>query len=73
MKEKCYMVEIPSKHEHTLLEDIGKVCFIKTKTRAKISEPLNSKYDNVIMFLITVYIYFINLYSIFFKKDICFF
>ena len=55
MKEKCYMVEIASKYEHTLLEDISKVCFIKTKTRAKITEPLNSKFDNGIMFLITVY------------------
>ena len=54
-KEKCYTVEIPSKHEHALLENTSKVCFIKIKTKTKITEPLNSKFDNEIMFLITVY------------------
>ena len=54
-KEKCYTVEIPSKHEHTFLEDISKACFTKTKTRTRITELLNSKFDNEIMFLITLY------------------
>ena len=36
-KEKCYTVEIPSKHEHSLLEDLSKACFVKTKTRTKIT------------------------------------
>ena len=54
-KEKCYTVEIPSKHEHTLLEDLIKACFIKTKTRTKITEPLNSEFSDEIMFLITIY------------------
>ena len=54
-KEKYCTAEIPSKHEHTLLEDISKACFIKTKTRTKITEPLNSEFDDEIMFLITVY------------------
>ena len=49
-KEKCYTVEIPSKHKHTLLEDISKACFIKTKAIAKITEPINSKLDNEIIF-----------------------
>ena len=53
-QEKCYTVEIPSKYEHALLEDISKVCFIKTKRR-KITQPLNSEFDDEIMFLITVY------------------
>ena len=54
-KEKCYTVEIPSKHEHTLLEDISKVYSKKTKTRTKITEPLNSEFDDKIMFCTTVY------------------
>ena len=49
-KEKCSTVEIPSKHKHTLLEDISKACFIKTKTIAKITELINSKLDNEIIF-----------------------
>ena len=55
IKEKCYTVEIPSKHEDTLLEDLSKACFIKAKTGTKISEPLNSELDDEIMFLITAY------------------
>ena len=65
MKEKCYTVEIPSKHEHTLLEDISKACFIKTKTRTKITEPLNSKFDDETMFLITVYRQTFYLFNLF--------
>ena len=53
-QEKCYTVEIRSKYEHALLEDISKAYFIKTK-RIKITQPLNSEFDNEIMFLITVY------------------
>ena len=55
IKEKCYTVEIPSKHEDTLLEDLSKACFIKAKTGTKITEPLNSELDDEIMFLITAY------------------
>ena len=54
MQEKCYTVEIPSKYEYALLEDISKACFIKTK-RGKITQPLNSEFDDEIMFLIAVY------------------
>ena len=49
-----YTVEIPSKYEYALLEDISKACFIKTK-REKITQPLNSEFDDEIMFLIAVY------------------
>ena len=57
MQEKCYTVKIPSKYKCTLLEDISKAGFIKTKRRRKITQPLNSEFDDEIMLLITVYKY----------------
>ena len=35
MKEKCYTVQIPRKHKHTLLEDISKAFFYKNKNKNK--------------------------------------
>ena len=46
---------IPSKKEYHLLDEIDKNHFIKVINQKTIKEPLNSKYDDKILFKVIVY------------------
>ena len=55
MKNNRFICEIPSKKERTQLEENNKHLFMKAINKRKLSEPLNSIYDDEIMFKIIVY------------------
>ena len=46
---------IPSKKKYHLLDEIDKNHFIKVINQKTIKEPLNSKYDDKILFKVIVY------------------
>ena len=47
--------EINCKKNYLLYNEINKNCYIKVLKRTKISEPLNSKYDDEIIIKFIVY------------------
>ena len=55
MKNNRFIYEIPSKKERTQLEEINKHFFMKVINKRKLPKPLNSIYDDEIMFKIIVY------------------
>ena len=55
IKDNRFVCEIPSKKEQRLLEEINKSCFIRVINRRKKPEPLNSIYDDEIIFKVVVY------------------
>lgn len=66
IKDNRFVCEIASKKEQRLLEEINKSCFIRVINKRKKPEPLNSIYDDKIIFEVVVYKQF--LYIIFFCK-----
>ena len=55
MKNNRFICEIPSRKERTQLEEINKHLFMKVINKRKLPGPLNSIYDDEIMFKIIVY------------------
>ena len=58
-KNDRFACVIPSKKEHILLIELNKTCFIKAVSRRPIKEPINSIYDDKIMFKVVAYCSFL--------------
>ena len=54
-KNTKFTAEIPSKKEHIFLRELSKKCFVKVIKRTKLTAPLESEYDDEIMFILIVY------------------
>ena len=54
-KNTKFTAEIPNKKEHIFLRELSKKYFVKVIKRTKLTAPLQSEYDDEIIFIIIVY------------------